>query len=876
MNIVLRLLLGLLAAKPVLAAEESKVWTAQLSDFETPADLAKWQLIGDQDTPPWSKVVGSKPPVFELTTEHATSGEKAVRFECEGVSGTFPTAMLLGENIPVQDWTPYDYLVLDVFNPNNYHVPLSILATNEGIRDDSIVWSQGPDAPLWDRSREIIVAPGKQTLRVRLDDVARSRRVTMLRLIYFEPARSHQLVLDHLRLETAPVAATLAGLEDRLGRAEAKVKQGQTDALEPEIIRIKDSLTALGAEGEKLASLNDYVLWRNKARAVSDTLGDLENRVPIAVFNKQVKPYEWGYGWTDGTTKVYRSELPFGGEIGGTVRLELAANEAEGVQLVLRSRNGLRHNVRVKVSDLTNEAGDTIPSAQVEAAPVGYVDTKKPYYPVPFVGWHPDPLLTFLDSFPLDEEVWQPVWLDVRTTPEQKPGLYKGTITATADHVKELSIPLEVRVWDFAVPHEQHLPTAFALLDQMMYRPYGANVPEEEWQKYMAYCRGEKELSDLGDGEARRLVDLRSKFRRMAFDHRMAPQALYNYHPVRIDDAKEVLASGASNFIVMNLNGPIQDHIGRETDTSGYWEDEATAMVSDKGKKFVFDRLDQYVPLLEKEGLIDKAYVYGCDEYTTKRFPGMIDLFREIRQRYPKLRISTTAFDHSFGRDTGMDDLVDIWVPLLPKYELAPEDIADAKARGKEVWYYVCILPHRPWPNLFIEYPASENRLITGFMPFKYDVDGFLYYSIYSGSTGRYSTDETGRRSRNKVAFVHERMTKGPLTEFDGNTENVYSGDGQLMYPGKDGPVPTIRLKHVRDGLEDYEYLWLLKQRLAEAKAGRLALSKEWQDRASELLDVPGTVVESLTEFTREGAVLLEARRRVAALLEESPGSSAP
>lgn len=82
--------------------------------------------------------------------------------------------------------------------------------------------------------------------------------------------------------------------------------------------------------------------------------------------------------------------------------------------------------------------------------------------------------------------------------------------------------------------------------------------------------------------------------------------------------------------------------------------------------------------------------------------------------------------------------------------------------------------------------------------------------------------------------------------------------------------MPTIRLKNVRDGLEDYEYLWLLKQRLAEAKAGRLALSKEWQDRASALLEVPGKVVESLTEFTREGAVLLEARRQAATLLEEA------
>ena len=607
-------LLGLFAAANVPVAANSNVWTAKLSDFDTPAEIAKWQLVGDQDVQ-FCKIVGSTPPVFEPSSEHATSGKQSVRFACQGVSGTYPTAMLLGKDIPVQDWTPYDYLVIDVFNPNDYHVPLCLLATSEGVRDDSVVWSQGPDAPLWDKSGEVIVAPGKQTLRLRLDDVARSRRVTMLRLLYFEPMHSYTLFLDSLRLETAPVSETLTQLEDKLDRADRRIKQGNVDALAPELTKIKDSILALAGDGKKLKSPNEYMLWRSNARVVSDTLRDLENRVPIAAFNKRVKPYEWGYGWTDGTTKVYRNELPFVGEIGGTVRLELAANEAEGVQVVLRSRNALRKNVQVTVSDLTNEKGDKIASSQVEVSPVGYVNTKKPYYPVPFVGWHPDPLLSFLKSFTLDEEVWQPVWLDVRSQPDQKPGLYKGAITAKADDVNVLSIPFEVRVWDFAVPHQQHFPTAFSLMDQIMYRPYGVNVPDEEWRKYMAYCRGEKELVDLGQGDALRLCQLRSKFRQMAFDHRIAPQALYSYFPVRIDDAKQVLESGASSFVIMNMNGPLNDLMGRDVDSRNYWKDEATGMVSDEGKKLVFDRLDKYVPLLETEGLVDKAVI---DEFIQK------------------------------------------------------------------------------------------------------------------------------------------------------------------------------------------------------------------------------------------------------------------
>ena len=52
-----------------------------------------------------------------------------------------------------------------------------------------------------------------------------------------------------------------------------------------------------------------------------------------------------------------------------------------------------------------------------------------------------------------------------------------------------------------------------------------------------------------------------------------------------------------------------------------------------------------------------------------------------------------------------------------------------------------------------------------------------------------------------------------------------FNGEGSLFYPGKDagidGPVASIRLKNLRDGMEDYEYFVLLQQR-----AGRQAVDE--------------------------------------------------
>jgi hypothetical protein len=44
-----------------------------------------------------------------------------------------------------------------------------------------------------------------------------------------------------------------------------------------------------------------------------------------------------------------------------------------------------------------------------------------------------------------------------------------------------------------------------------------------------------------------------------------------------------------------------------------------------------------------------------------------------------------------------------------------------------------------------------------------------------------------------------------------------FNGEGMLFYPGEDagidGPITTIRLKNLRDGMEDYEYFTLLEKR---------------------------------------------------------------
>jgi hypothetical protein len=90
--------------------------------------------------------------------------------------------------------------------------------------------------------------------------------------------------------------------------------------------------------------------------------------------------------------------------------------------------------------------------------------------------------------------------------------------------------------------------------------------------------------------------------------------------------------------------------------------------------------------------------------------------------------------------------------------------------------------------------------------------------------------------------------------------------------PGQQGgrpvlepPVSSIRWEMIREGVEDYEFLYQLRERLQQQAA---QLDGETVRRYRALLDVPPEVTTSLTEFTTDPAPLYEHRRKVARAIE--------
>ena len=102
------------------------------------------------------------------------------------------------------------------------------------------------------------------------------------------------------------------------------------------------------------------------------------------------------------------------------------------------------------------------------------------------------------------------------------------------------------------------------------------------------------------------------------------------------------------------------------------------------------------------------------------------------------------------------------------------------------------------------------------------------------------------------------------------------SGDGRFLYPPEacfdggqgpvlDGPVSTIRLETQRDGIEDYEYLVLLKRLLAEKGS---SLGAEEAARYAKLLEVPDNISSNLATYTNNPAPIEARRQELAKALE--------
>jgi len=471
--------------------------------------------------------------------------------------------------------------------------------------------------------------------------------------------------------------------------------------------------------------------------------------------------------------------------------------EVESFQVVVTARDGNLSGVDAQMSALRHEEEGEISVENISIyreifIPIRHFAPRAICPP----GFYPDALVPFVDpysgkriyaprwrgeglegarfgaaEFDLWRDQHQPLWIDVRVPRDAPAGRYRATFRVWARDADPVEIPVTLTVWDFALPegptHENHFGGFYYIAD------------------YYKIDRNSEKYYLLED-----------RYIEMMAAHRLNPPLPRRLYPevgedgaIKIDEEKDRrIAEFVERYNVTNIEiprPPFRDILG-----------------SDRQKALKFYR--SWYAYLEKKGWSKGSYLYMFDEPNdAKSYEKVCELGALVQEAEPRIRRLVVEQPYTQNQDWGaLDGSLDIWCPLFGF--IHEPSVKRVQGHGDEVWSYTALVQAAPAyhpeyekvkdnnpPYWQIDFPVISYR-VAPWLNRRYGITGLLYWTTVCWSSPRRNPwDDPGFRVR-------------------------FNGEGQLFCPGDEagiaGPVASIHLKNLRDGMEDYEYFAILSQ----------------------------------------------------------------
>lgn len=562
------------------------------------------------------------------------------------------------------------------------------------------------------------------------------------------------------------------------------------------------------------------------------------------------------------------------------IRIYAAKNDFESFQVALcpSVERGIYGITGAVVGDLTGPNGATISAENVDLRYAYYHYVANPTDKTCAVGYYPDALVPLEagrdgNGAPLVVGPREnlPIWTTVRVPADAAPGTYRGAIrlsgtTETRERNRiiadeyDATIPFELVVWDFALPAKNTLETAYGLSANEIWRYHNCKTEEDKRAVFEKYLKmfGDYRISPYNPAP---LDGIGVKW----FPEENPPRCELDFSRFEKEMTRVFAQYNFTNFrlpfeglgwgtYAESAEGEIAGYAG---DTPQY-----KAMIADYGKKLQEG--------LRERGLLDAAYVYWFDEPEPKDYGFVARGFGKLKKYAPEIdRMLTEEPSPEFRKILEENDAsIDVWCPVSPAYDEAQGKIE--KDAGNRFWWYVCTYPKEPYCTEFTDHPPVEMR-IWHWQTFERGISGCLVWaSNYWTSSAAYP-DEAQDPYRDPMAYVSGYSTPAGTKQFWGN------GDGRFVYPplsaatpgrndGKpifDEPVASARWEMIREGVQDYEMLSMLKS-LTEKRD----LTSEQRKKVEEIFDF-SPITTDMTHFSTDPKPLLEKRRAVAELIVE-------
>lgn len=460
------------------------------------------------------------------------------------------------------------------------------------------------------------------------------------------------------------------------------------------------------------------------------------------------------YSFYEPTVKLQKT-----GALGknATHTLFVAKNESEYCQLAVQARLD-RNQAVVSLSEFTNENGDTLETFFCEEY---YVKTTGGT----IMGSCSDaliPIETGRDyALPMIAMQNYPLFIGVRTTKDTVPGDYTARFTLVcndsgSEH-ERLDLEIKAHVWDFELPDAPAMDTAMGL---------------DKWQIARAHHI---------DANSEAATELYKTYYEFLLAHHVSA---YNL-PVDIlsDEADAYMSDPRCTSFCIPYAG-----------------DNTIRAYAEK--------------LRSNPAWAAKAYFYPIDEpHSTADVNAYNGIVARLRSVWGDDFNMVTPFYAIEIKDGETGDVIrNLEIQSGNSRILCPETvcfsnrdfaraIAGRAAQGDKIWWYVCCgpAPTSDYCNLFTQQDGVKHRILF-WQQKQQNVTGLLYWST------TYWTDVGG-----------DPWSSAWTTPWTGVDT---FGDGSLLYDGYhvgvNGPVSSLRLEAVCNGIEDYEYLTMAHELLGE------------------------------------------------------------
>jgi len=510
-------------------------------------------------------------------------------------------------------------------------------------------------------------------------------------------------------------------------------------------------------------------------------------------------------------------------------------NETVAFQLILEGGSGSTKDVSVELNQIgtiennsvSNDPDTYFQGRNIELFQQIYHDidrrshglvweTDGPEIPADLDGPVPDALvpLNIIDnSFTVAAKRNQGVWVDVYIPKSTAVGVHRGTVNVTVNgqacDLPTCQIPVELTVLGATLPDE---PT----VDTMLY--FSCDDGDQCLGRYY------DEPYEISDDELKKMQER-------------------HYKMLRRHQITGIIGSDESpnDFIKERVQG---DTFSTSNGYYGWGEGQGQDVysISTYGGELNSSQANTWTNWFSSNAPNTEYFLYTWDEPDSEDYAKINTIAADAE---PVWSFVTANYTSSLNN-------IDIFATYAENFSVS--EYNQGKAAGKKIWAYNGT---RPFSGTFAIDDVAISPRVNSLIQYKYNIPRWFYwestyYNDFQGDGGQINVFDD------------------PI--FSNGSDRVH-GDGVLMYPGTDriftsenrgfmGPLPSIRLKNWRRGIQDAAYLSLVP---TSQQSKRDAALNTLVPRVLDQKDYDQAV-----SWPDDGETWLAERRKLAAVISDS------